>query len=212
MLKDSEVVKEKNINKYLDMAISGLNEDIAIYIYEQKDNICTKQKNITNPYEIIKQIIPLNFYRLLKLIYKDYIVDNVSANDMEILEDIYNKISKKGELHLIEFLYETTPNIFNELYTDIVVDSIQKGFLDIFDYCAKVLNIKNIDNDDKLDLLEIALYTDNEDIFTIIYEIISPIDITHPHLKLMELAKKKNKKIFAFLYTEADNQIRGYNK
>lgn len=209
MLKNLDVLNDKDINKYIDMAIQNKNEEFLIYIYELKYKICNKTK-IIKPFELILNLLELNFYKMSKIIYKEYVTDENIEKDYKHIKKIVNTMLNKGELHLIKFINKITPKIFLEFYTDIVITSIQQGYLDIFDYVATILNIKEIDNEDKLDLLEIALYTNNEDIFEIIFDIIKPVDLTYPHLKILELSKEINKEIFSFLYTEQDNQIRGY--
>jgi hypothetical protein len=207
MLKDLDVINDKDLNKYIEMAIASENERFMIYIYDNKEKLCTKIK-LKKPIKIIKNLLSKNFYEISKRIYKDYISEETV--ELEEIEELYNIIINKGELHLIKFLYEIQEETFKKLYTDLVIVSIQNAYLDIFYFLAEVLNIKELHNNDKLDLLEIALYTNNEDAFEIIYEIIEPVDLTHPSLELMKKAKKMNKNIFAFLYTEANNQIRRY--
>lgn len=210
LLKNLEVVYDKNINKLLTSAISSKNEKLAIKIYEEKNEICIKKK-LNNLFLYLEDSLKLNFYDLFKTIYKDHIKDLLNTDNF-LVEKLFNIISLKGELHLVKFIFEETPSLFKINYEDIVVNSISYGYLDIFDYCVEKLEITILDNDDKLSLLNIALYTKNIDIFSIVYELISPVDLTHPRLELLQKSKSINQEIFSFLYTEADNQIRGYTK
>ena len=216
VLSNIKVVTINTLDSYLSLSIEFKKEEIGIYILNNPTEFFNDKPNIlTNDLDKIIDCFENNLNSLaLGLILFSISKYNKESSEFSTtvqnkLEKIFDIVSKTGELDYVKVINTKAPNLFNDLYTDIIVQSLERGYVDIFEYCSKVFKFSKLPNRDKLQMLELALKNNEKFIFEIILKIMQPVyfktdDGTGDHL--LKKAKEANRDIYAILYTIAGKE------
>lgn len=185
MLREVKAIKSKNIDMLLELAFKSNNEKFVIKIYKNR------KKEIENIYKVIKKSIDKNWFDFFMIIYSDYL-NEIIGNEAQY-RYFLEYLIKKTSLRWVEAVIEKSKKEIKENIDVIIISAIETKKLDILEYIVNEYELKNLNEEDKIEILEEALKEQDELFFSMVYEIIGCLNKDNAESKifLKQLKEKK---------------------